>query len=204
MKRKNDVWFTSDLHIGHKNIVKPSFGSRRPYETIEDFHEALIENWNKKVKPEDTIYVLGDITFCGYEKTKSVFDRLNGKKILIRGNHDQSYSKLYRIGFDFIVESMQLKMAGKVVNLSHFPYRISKFNEIKCKFLKRKLPRYHMSRLVDDGKWLLHGHTHSKEQIKNKMIHVGLDAWNFSPVNIETIEKIIQKGENNEGTANKK
>ena len=53
------IWFTSDLHFNHLNILKYEPKSR-PFENVAEMNEALIKNWNDRVKPEDTVFVLGD------------------------------------------------------------------------------------------------------------------------------------------------
>ena len=79
-------FFTSDTHFSHKNIL--SFGIR-PFSTLEEMEEVLINNWNRKVRPGDIVYHLGDF-FLGKdpEKACQILDRLNGQKFLIKGNHD--------------------------------------------------------------------------------------------------------------------
>ena len=60
------IFFTSDLHFGHKNIIR---FDNRPFSTVEEMDEALIRNWNAKVSDEDTVYVLGDISWYNDAKT---------------------------------------------------------------------------------------------------------------------------------------
>lgn len=86
-----DIWFTSDTHFNHKNILnftdtngKPV----RPFATLEDMNETLIDNWNSVVKPGDKVYHLGDVFFGSKEEFKKLWPRLNGKKRLVVGNHD--------------------------------------------------------------------------------------------------------------------
>ena len=67
------VWFTSDLHFHHRNICRYC---NRPYNSLEEMHEALITNWNSVVKEDDTVFLLGDMGFCGYEKLKELLSRL--------------------------------------------------------------------------------------------------------------------------------
>ena len=71
------IYFTSDLHFYHKNVIKHA---NRPYSDVDEMNERLISNWNKKVKEEDDIYILGDFTMKGAEYATDVLKRLNGKK----------------------------------------------------------------------------------------------------------------------------
>src|SRR5687767_6005129 len=81
-----NTFFTSDTHWGHKNIIK--FCSR-PYASVEEMDEAMITNWNDRVRPGDTVYHLGDFTFYRREdQQRRIIDSLNGNIKLILGNHD--------------------------------------------------------------------------------------------------------------------
>jgi len=81
----NSTWFTADLHFGHKNILgfEPH---HRPFATVEEMNEAIIDRWNGVVKQNDTVYVLGDVVFG--KKNLSLLARLKGLKHLVLGNHD--------------------------------------------------------------------------------------------------------------------
>jgi len=81
----NEIWFTSDTHFGHKNILVYQKADR-PFDSVEEMNEALISNWNYCVAPKDTVYHLGD--FCFGKKNIDIAGRLNGNKRLIMGNHD--------------------------------------------------------------------------------------------------------------------
>ena len=81
------IFVCSDCHFNHKNILKYE-PEARPFETVEEMNEKIISNWNSVVSPEDTVYVLGDFAMGLPEKIPSIVERLNGKIIIIRGNHD--------------------------------------------------------------------------------------------------------------------
>ena len=81
------IYLTSDLHFNHVNILKYE-PVNRPFETLEEMNETLIANWNAKVSAEDTVYVLGDLAMGTVEASRACIERLNGKIVLIRGNHD--------------------------------------------------------------------------------------------------------------------
>ena len=85
------IYLTSDLHFGHKNIIKLT---NRPFSDVHEMNETLIKNWNNTIKPQDTIYILGDLCFkMSLEESHKIIQRLNGKKVLIRGNHDKQYDE---------------------------------------------------------------------------------------------------------------
>jgi calcineurin-like phosphoesterase family protein len=83
------VWLTSDTHFGHTGVcryVKPDGAKLRPWTDPEEMDEAMVKLWNDRVKPNDRVYHLGDVVIN--KQHLSILDRLNGEKILIRGNHD--------------------------------------------------------------------------------------------------------------------
>ncbi|MCB0512609.1 MAG: metallophosphoesterase, partial [Bacteroidetes bacterium] len=82
-----DYWFTSDTHFFHENIIKYC---NRPFSSAEEMNEVLIDNWNSVVKPGDIVYHLGDVTMGqkSHGQFSSLWTRLNGRKRLVVGNHD--------------------------------------------------------------------------------------------------------------------
>ncbi len=92
-------FFVADLHFGDGNIIRYE---NRPFASVEEMDAALIKNWNQCVSSEDTVYVLGDFSaYCDEQRDKELLGKLNGIKILIRGNHDIHYSPetWRRLGF---------------------------------------------------------------------------------------------------------
>lgn len=87
-----DTWFTSDTHFGHKNILEYE-KEARPFATVEEMNEQLIDNWNDTVRPKDIVFHLGDFAFGAVNV--AIADRLNGNKRLIMGNHDCHSFDLY-------------------------------------------------------------------------------------------------------------
>ena len=81
-----NIWFTSDTHFNHNNIIR---FCNRPWNTVEEMDKALIENWNSVVKPDDIVFHLGDFAFAPNSKWKTLLQALNGKIYLIVGNHDE-------------------------------------------------------------------------------------------------------------------
>jgi len=100
-------FFIADTHFGHRKIIQFCADSR-PFDTIEEHDNALIDNWNSVVTEEDTVYVLGDFFLGGYKRTdriKEILSLLKGKKILIQGNHDldKTSSHWISLGFDKVL-----------------------------------------------------------------------------------------------------
>ena len=82
------IFVTSDLHFGHANVIK---FDNRPFQNVEEMDRALIALWNETVSKRDTVYILGDFSWYRGEKTNEILKQLNGKKILIIGNHDRNF-----------------------------------------------------------------------------------------------------------------
>lgn len=92
---KTNTWITSDLHFFHKNIIN---FCNRPFNSVDEMNEKLIDEWNSKVKEDDWIYHLGDFAFCGHNKVLDLFSKLNGNILLIEGNHDaENFSKIFGV-----------------------------------------------------------------------------------------------------------
>lgn len=206
MKNRRNIWFTSDLHIGHENVIR---FCDRPFDDAEQMKEVFIKNYNELVGPEDTCIFVGDIFLYHTPKEmRKILDRMNGKKILVRGNHDLKHSRMISGGFYFSVDKLTLKIADEYVEICHFPFamRESLVRWIRFKNFFRKIvglhrykiEKYHDKRPKDSGGFIIHGHTHSKEKVRGKMIHVGVDAWDYKPVSIDVIGNLIEQIKKNE------
>lgn len=196
-----DIWFTSDHHFGHANII--SFCDR-PYDNVDHMNEMLIQNWNSLVKPNDLVYHQGDLCMGKIEKTLPLIKRLNGIIVLIPGNHDKCWhggragheiweAKYKEMGIEKIVQTgaglpePTLRIGGEECKLSHFPYTGDSHD-------KGHTDRYNAWRPEDDGSWLIHGHIHNNESKSPKtghMINVSVDVWDFLPANIDWIAELI-------------
>lgn len=177
-----NTFFTSDHHFKHSNIIKLC---NRPFESIEEMNEVCIERWNSVVSPGDLVYYLGDFSLDP-TAVKEFLPQLNGYKVLIQGNHDKCFKgkekwvDLYKKwGFLEVIHRKTIKIWKYQVLLCHFPYK------------NDQGARYYDHRPEDKGNFLLHGHTHSKDKVLKKMIHIGVDAWNFTPVPLEEIEGLM-------------
>lgn len=161
------IYFTSDLHFYHKNIIKysPSF---RSYENADEMNEKLIELWNSIVTPEDTVYNLGDLSMAANtKKIIEVAKRLNGKHFLILGNHDypikSEKEKLMEMIkddgnklFEDIRDYKFLTFPGVQIALSHYPMAGWENQQ--------------------HGAIMLHGHLHDYiTNVKGKILNVGFD-----------------------------
>lgn len=87
------TWITSDLHFGHSNIMRFCPRTRGHFRDVEHMNSEMIRIWNESVSPDDTVYILGDVAFTNAERAAAIMLSLNGKKILIKGNHDSKLIK---------------------------------------------------------------------------------------------------------------
>lgn len=217
-KRGNETWFTSDPHFGHDNVIN---FCKRPFKDMKEMMEVMREKHNARVKPDDTVIYVGDIFFYLDKKdAKAYLDSCNGKKILVRGNHDRKANEMLQMGFDFVVEEMVVVIANERVTISHYPFKAPLYvhhyfnlRAMLYKLLRKKgawsLSRRFYDRRPDNkGQFLLHGHTHGPDKrmeykptfldklffnrnVRHRQIHVGVDAWNYEPIPIGEVGNLI-------------
>jgi calcineurin-like phosphoesterase family protein len=193
------IWFTSDLHIAHTNVIGLS---DRPFKNIIEMRQVLLANINKVVKPDDVLYMLGDVCLGKKQDWVDFLDAIRCKNvILVQGNHD-SYKTVPKDKVLAIIESCTIRLNGKTLLLSHYPYRITWWRAIKSigniRSFKHLKDLFSLRRPKDNGLWLLHGHTHAKTVLSVyhlRMINVGVDANNWSPISAEDVIKIIQRSQ---------
>lgn len=110
-------FYIADWHYGHKNIIALD---NRPFKNVDEMNAELIKRWNKAVSNEDAVYVLGDMFWCDHKVAMEVLDKLNGSKILVRGNHDKRIYELDK-KFNQVVDYAEIRDGDRHVVLSHYP-----------------------------------------------------------------------------------
>lgn len=181
------VFFTSDTHWGHGNIIK---FCDRPFKDVEEMNYKLIENWNKKVPQDGLVFHLGDFAWGGSDMWKNIRQQLNGEIILIKGNHDQKNmsSTAEQTLFKHSAWQMLIEVEGRKVLLNHFPFL--------C-----------YAGVYRDPKGLVYnlfGHVHSGPGKKGedipRLIHtfptqydVGVDNNDYEPISWYEVNEKIQK-----------
>lgn len=171
------IFLTSDCHLNHLNILKYEPVSR-PFKTVEEMNKAIINNWNSVVSPEDTVYVCGDLCMGPIDKVEECIRQLNGKIILVRGNHDTANRiRLYKVLGIEVKDIEYISYKGRFFILCHFPIANEEFI---------KMVRQDNSEVVN-----LYGHVHSNAPVgyKDGTYHVGADTNNLTPISLEQIWK---------------
>ena len=159
-----DIWLISDTHFFHHNIIKYS---SRPFSSVSEMNEKLIQNWNSVVKPGDKVYHLGDVYMgATIKEFASFWPRLNGKKRLVVGNHDD------------VKELAKGSFFEKIMLWRKFP-------EFNC--LLTHVPVHQDS--IRGGEINIHGHTHDKGSPKGPYKSVCVELINYTPIHIEEISK---------------
>ncbi len=171
------IYFTADLHFHHTNVINHA---DRPFSSAEEMNQALIDNWNQRVRTSDEVYILGDVTLKGVSYANEILPRLHGRKYLIKGNHDrfadqESFDKSL---FGWIKDYYELKYQKQRFVLFHYP--IDSWN--------------HFYR----GSIHLHGHSHNFSDYNDRnvergfrRIDVGVDANHMAPISIEEIRELF-------------
>lgn len=172
------TYFTSDTHFGHLAIITYS---NRPFKDVAHMNEALIANWNSVVKPDDRIYHIGDFAMGPKNLHKGYLDRLNGYKILVRGNHDQKSDKMLWMGFNEVHPYKFEIINGLNVYMAHIPLGNDPYAE--------KNRTYHPEFTPEPPPhdiWVC-GHVHNAFKRKGKVINAGVDVWGYKPVTFEEL-----------------
>lgn len=165
-----EILFTSDTHFNHKNILN---FTNRPFTSIEEHDESLIQMWNEMVRPNDRVYHAGDFSFGSVQKTKEILQRLNGQIYLILGNHDNNiYSN--KQFFVSITAYKEIKVDKQKIILFHYP--IAEWNKAHY------------------GSWHLYGHVHGSNNIEGKALDIGIDGpiSNFKLLTFDQIRNYMK------------
>ena len=170
------IYYISDLHFSHENIIKLC---NRPYKTIEEMDEDIINKWNSIVTPNDVVRILGDVALArskdDVEKAIKLVKRLNGNKSLIVGNHDAKLLKdeRFRQLFSSIKHYSKVTDSGRKVILSHYP--IEEWDGFYKGYIH------------------LHGHVHNNDvNLKkiNNRYNVSLEVLGYKP---RTLDELINR-----------
>jgi len=187
------VFFTSDLHFGHENVIR---FDNRPFDTVEEMNDELIKRWNRKVGKGDLVYVLGDLIWKTLTNdAKTLIEQLNGQIILIKGNHDR-----------FLHNAAAKKALSGIKDYDDICVTLEDGTQKRCILSHYFMPFYIGNR---HNAIHLHGHSHITEESRDEewiveemnkkgynlqVYNVGCMRWNYEPV---TLDEIIKENKRN-------
>ena len=157
-------YFISDLHLFHDDVIRYE---NRPFDNVEHMHIEIIKRHNSVVHQHDTVFVMGDVSFGNKEKTESIIKQLNGKLILIKGNHDRNRSNtwFYDVGFNHVSEWPIIYKDFFI--LSHEPM-----------YVNENMPYVN-----------IHGHLHKTDWVSKRFMNVSMENWNYTPVSFDKVKE---------------
>lgn len=166
------VFFIADTHFGDSNII---IYENRPFSSVDDMNSILVKNWNDTVSENDTVFFLGDLSFCNKEKTAEICHSLNGEKFLVMGNHDTENEQFYyECGFSGV--SRYPIIYNNFWILSHEPLYINK-----------NMPYAN-----------IFGHVHGNpiyKDVSERSFCVSVERINYTPIEISEIQRRILEKE---------
>ena len=171
------IYLISDTHFYHKSIIPYC---KRPFSSINEMNEKIIENWNSIVTNKDIVYFLGDFSFASTEMTRDICNRLNGYKIMIRGNHDRDRGEMSwrNIGFQEVFSTPQVL------------YYVDRNSNLRHVTLSHE-PQY-----ISNNEFNIHGHIHDSllsseypDMNQNNHLCVCVERINYRPISFEDIQR---------------
>lgn len=173
----SDLWLTGDDHFNHMNkfggIIKYC---NRPFDNIKQHNECLMDNWNDRVGLGDTVIIDGDFSFASVRKTKEILKRLNGKKIMVLGDHDKQMWQCKEF-FEEITQRKFITVNNQLIVINHWASRVWKASHYNS---------FHA-----------YAHSHGKLPPIGKSWDVGVDNNNFYPLNIDEFFSIMDNRPDN-------
>lgn len=173
-----NIWFTADLHFGHRAVIDYC---KRPFRNVDEMDDVIISEWNAVVAPNDSVYILGDVSFHNQAETLAIIATLPGRKYLVRGNHDSGLLK-GRVGaviascFEWVKDYHKFKHEGFKAILCHYALRTWDGQQ--------------------HGAVNLHGHSHGTLPPIGRQLDVGIDSAKvitryYRPYHLDTIKSLL-------------
>ena len=176
-------FFTSDYHLQHKKIIEYC---KRPFKSVYEMTEAIVDNHNKVVRANDILYHLGDFAMGSPKWIEDIIKKLNGNIVFIRGCHDKNLLKIYKD----IPYMKEISCHGQIITLSHYAMRT--------------WPKSHYN------SWALYGHSHNGLKGAGKSFDVGVDTCHlsvhapFTPYSFDEVKEIMDSLPDNFNYVNKR
>ena len=165
-QNRDDVWFIADTHFQHEAILKHC---QRPFSSVEEMNEVLVDNWNRLIGKKDRVYILGDFAFKDHQK---FIQRLHGFKHMILGNHDEMNCDCLN-HFTSVSTTKMLTIDKRIFCLNHVPFRTWE----DC---------YR-------GSVHLFGHCHGRMKTYNLSFDIGVDTHNYKPYHISEVINMVKE-----------
>ena len=185
------TFFTSDHHFNHKNII--SFCSR-PWQTVSEMNEILIKNWNETVSPDDIVYYLGDFAVGSRDEIPKLLARLNGKIILIRGNHD------YDMSLKHFVEhynNLSIDIDGVKIELVHNPSHAKwDCDFVLCGHIHNTWKMKNINEIIPGDVRRNQEISYHDTKAQKYILNVGVDVNNFRPISINEVLNLYEETKN--------
>ena len=173
------IFFSSDHHFGHENVIEYC---NRPFSSSVEMDETMIERWNERVMPGDTVYYLGDFTLNDFPKFNDIFTKLNGNIYFMKMpfHHDRRWQSDKRASFLSYIPPLHV-----LENVYQFA-----FDEprplVLCHYPIAEWDRKHY------GSVHLHGHSHGNYSGTGMILDVGVDNHNFYPISINDVKWFME------------
>lgn len=175
----DEVMFTSDWHLFHEMLIKKGY---RHFHSTDHMHRVIGQNIRDRVGSTDTLFMLGDVSWVGGERTAAILKQFDRDVVLIRGNHENKLNRAALDCFTDVVDYLEIDVrdddvvGGKQrIVMSHFPFR--------------SWNRHHY------GSWHLHGHCHGNLEPLGKSLDVGVDTFGFHPYAYSHVKTILDNRE---------
>jgi calcineurin-like phosphoesterase family protein len=194
LDKAEGIFFTSDHHFGHHNIIHHA---KRPFATTDEMNEAMIHHWNERVKPQDTVFHLGDLTLNA--EARPYLEQLNGTihLVALEWHHDKAWLKKQKNKPPLFSKSgLEVKLLPALILLKVNAFKIDRF-ALPITLSHYPLAEWEASHY---GGWQLHGHSHGnyRDPKSRACVDVGVDRQGFYPVSLlELRERLPQEGKLN-------
>ena len=201
-KEPEKLYFTSDPHYGHANIMK---FCNRPFKDVSHMNQSLIENWNSVIKEDDICFILGDFTMHGKQSWENLLDNLLGNKILIVGNHDKSncisYDKFVAVYEGFVNISVLDEGKEQLITLCHYPMLSWSQSHRGAWQLFGHWHNKKINAPTDSGENILEANREVSDYVKEEFLYmertrptqydVGVDGNDYTPIPYLNIKRTI-------------
>lgn len=186
MNREEKIFYISDTHFGHAHIIRYD---NRPFMNATEMEEAIIERWNEVVSDKDTVYILGDFSWYKEEQTLGILNRLSGKKVLVKGNHDRISPRVAK-KFVKVCDYLEIKDNGRKVVMSHYPMPFWNGQFRDSVHLYGHVHNSHQWNVCES----LRRELRQLQDIPMRMYNVGcMMEWiNYTPCTLDEIEEYIK------------